>query len=141
MTTPFKKGNTDERLERALEGLGRAQPPPDLSARIIARLPQTAPAPARLPGWLGPCTLLAALLSLAFAFKTALELRSNGVFELISVYSSQPQIVINYPGAAFDVLTSAIPWATVGASVLALGLVSVLVYRVTGGMTLTSRWR
>lgn len=126
-------------LERALAGLERVEPQGDLTARILARLPQDAPL--TLPVWLAPLTVLVALASSALAFRTAFDLRANGAFDLLATYTSQPQIVTAYPSAAWDALTAAIPWATLTASVIALGVALALVYRLAGGLTLTARTR
>lgn len=123
-------GSTEERIERALQELAPAAPAPDLSARIIAQLPRTDGARAANPV-LGAATLLAALLGVALAYKTAFDLSANGAFELLSFYTAQPAIVTTYPGEALGALAQAIPWLTVllGASVLFVAVY--LIYRVT----------
>lgn len=126
-----------ERMETWLNGLHRVQPARDLSARILAQLPLQA----HPPVWLALGTLLAAAFSLLFVFQTAFDLRANGVFDLLATYSAQPQILTTYPDAAMDAFTSAVPWATLGGSLLALSLVMVLIYRLAGNRVAISRWR
>jgi len=123
-------GATDERIERALRELAPAAPAPDLSARIIAQLPRTNAAQPANP-LLGAAALLAALLGVALAFKTAFDLSANGAFELLAYYTAQPAIVTTYPGEALGALAQAIPWLTVlfGAGVLFVA--AYLIYRVT----------
>src|SRR5436305_1723971 len=59
-----------QRFERVLSGLERAEPAGDLSAQIIARLPQAARGGANT-AWLGVATLIAAMIGLALAYQTA----------------------------------------------------------------------
>lgn len=126
-----------ERMETWLNGMRRAQPAHDLSARILAQLPTHA-AP---PIWLALGTLLAAAFSLLFVFQTAFDMRANGAFDLIATFSAQPQIITDYPGAAMDAFTSTLPWAALAGSLLALSLVMVLLYRLAGSRVVLSRWR
>jgi anti-sigma factor RsiW len=128
-----------QRMERALQGLGRAEPAADLSARIIAQLAHRSRANA--PVWLGLLTLAVALLSFGLAYQTAFDLQTNGAFELVAVYSSQPQILTTYPGAAWDAFVSAIPWATLVAAGAALCAAMVLVYRFAGRNLILARAR
>ena len=110
---------TEERMERALQEIGRAQPARDLSARIIATLPRDAREPnAQTNKWFGIATLLAALLGFALAYQTAFTLRANGAFELVYNYTTQPEIVTLYPSEAWGALAAAIPWLNVGVSVV-----------------------
>lgn len=120
-----------ERMERVLNGLGRAEPAADLSARIIATLPQQARGP-QTNGWLGAATVLAALLGFGMAYQTALTLGTNGAFELVSYYTAQPEIVTTYPNEAWGALAAAVPWVTVAISLVMLAVALVLTYRWTG---------
>lgn len=121
-----------QRVEAALQRLSRIEPAPDLSARIIARLPRTAVEPMRTRSpWLGAAAFLSALLGLVLAYQTAFDLRMNGVFELVSYYTSQPAIVTTYPNEAFGALWSAIPWATLVLSFAVLAMALLLVMRAT----------
>lgn len=123
---------TDERLEHALRAVPHAQPASDLSARIIAQLPQNhAAAHAR---WLGALTLSAALLGIALAYQTAFDLSTRGAFELVAYYTAQPAIVATYPREAFDALAQAIPWLTALTSACMLGIALILVYRLTANV-------
>lgn len=121
-----------ERVEAALTRLSRMEPAPDLSARIIARLPRAASRPAlqHSPG-LRAAALVAALVGLGLAYQTAFDLRMNGVFELVSYYTSQPEIVTTYPNEALGALWSAIPWATLVLSFAVLAAALFLVMRAT----------
>lgn len=123
-----------ERMERVLSGLGRAEPAADLSARIIATLPQHARSP-QTSAWLGAAAVLAALLGFGLAYQTAFLLRINGVFELVSYYTSQPEIVTTYPNEAWGALAVAVPWMTVAISLVMLTVALVLTYRWTGRST------
>lgn len=118
----------DERLERALRVVPRAQPATDLSARIIAQLPQRRDARAQ---WLGALTLAAALCGIVLAYQTAFDLDARGAFDLVAYYAAQPAIVATYPREAFGALAAAIPWLTVAASVSALGVALILAHRLT----------
>lgn len=119
----------DERLEDALRAVPRAMPPGDLSARIIAQLPQQrAAAHAR---WLGALTCGAALLGIALAYQTAFDMSMRGAFDLLAYYTAQPAIVATYPREAFDALAQAIPWLTLLLSASVLGAALILVYRLT----------
>lgn len=117
----------DERLENALRAVPRVQPAQDLSARIIAQLPQN-PAAARAR-WLGALTAGAALLGLVLAYQTAFDLYSRGAFDLVAYYTAQPAIVATYPREAFGALAQAIPWLTAALSASVLGFALVLTYR------------
>lgn len=123
-----------ERMERVLHGMGRAEPAPDLSSRIIATLPKHARGP-NTNGWLGAATVLAALLGFGLAYQTAFTLRANGAFELVSYYTAQPEIVTTYPNEAWSALAAAVPWVTVAISVLMLAVALVLTYRWTARST------
>jgi hypothetical protein len=124
-----------ERIERALAGIKRDEPAPDLPQRIITQMPRHPPA----PRWLVPVTVGGALVSFILAYQTAFDLRANGVFDLLAVYSSQPQIVVTYPAVALGALTTAVPWVTLGASLVALALVLILVYQMAGASLWVSR--
>ncbi len=125
--------STDERIERALYELGRVEPAPDLSARILTTLPpQARRARVPAPAWLGAATLLAAMLGFALAYRTAFILRANGAFDLVAYYTAQPEIVTLYPNEAWNALAAAIPWATVVTAALMLTLALALTYRWTG---------
>lgn len=119
----------EERLERALKNLPRVKPANDLSARIIAQLPAVNAARQRR---LVPVTLGAALLGIAFAFQSAMDMYNNGALELLSYYAAQPAIVTTYPHEAFVVIACAMPWLSIFASACVLGLALALVRRVTG---------
>lgn len=119
---------TDERLERALRAVPRAQPANDLSTRIIAQLPQPRVAHAR---WFGALTLAAALCGIVLAYQTAFDLDTRGAFDLMAYYAAQPAIVATYPREAFGALAAAIPWLTVAASASALGVALILASRLT----------
>lgn len=122
------KPTTSDRIERALHELERVEPAPDLSRRILAALPREAqPNP-----WLGVTTLLAALIGFALVYQTAFTLRANGAFELLSYYTSQPEIVTTYPGEAWTALSSVVPWMTVTISIATLALALFLMYRWSG---------
>jgi hypothetical protein len=124
--------SNDARLEDALRNLPRAQPASDLSARIIAQLPQNRATPhAR---WLGALTVSAALLGIVLAYQTAFDLHTRGAFDLVAYYTAQPAIVATYPREAFGALAQAIPWLTVLASASVLGLALVLVYRLAANV-------
>lgn len=123
--------NTSERMEQALRELEPAKPARDLAQRIIATLPRSArQAPAN--PWLGVSTLFTALLGFALAYQTAFILRANGVFELLSYYTAQPEIVTTYPAEAWTALSAVIPWVTVTVSVVTVALALWLMYRWSG---------
>jgi hypothetical protein len=128
-----------QRLERALEQMTRAEPANDLAERIIATLPRRARSGTANP-WLGPATLLAAMLGFALAYQTAFTLRANGAFELLSYYTLQPEIVTTYPNQAWGALAAAVPWMTLAASLVMLAIALVLTYRWAsrGGMRAVS---
>lgn len=119
----------EERLERALKNLPRVKPANDLSARIIAQLPRADAARQRR---LALVTIGAALLGIAFAFQSAMDMYNNGALELLSYYAAQPAIVTTYPHEAFVVIACAMPWLSIFASACVLGLALALVRRVTG---------
>ena len=119
--------SADERLEQALRDVPRAAPAPDLSARIMAQLPQTH-APTRQ---LRVITLIVALLGLVLAYRTAFDLHTNGAFELLTYYTNQPAIVTTYPRQAFGALAQAIPWLMVLASTAMWASALYLVFRMT----------
>ena len=119
----------DERLENALRSLPRAKPARDLSARIIATLPQNhAAVHAR---WLGALTFGAAVVGIALAYQTAFDMSMRGAFDLLAYYTAQPAIVATYPREAFGALAQAIPWLTAVMSAGAMGIALILVYRLT----------
>ncbi len=121
-----------QRVEQSLKRLTRVEPAPDLSARIISKLPRAASQPMAYPSrWLGAAALVSALLGLVLAYQTAFDLRVNGAFELVSYYTAQPEIVTTYPSEAFGALSSAIPWATLVLSFLVLAVALFLVMRAT----------
>lgn len=120
-----------QRFERVLSGLERVEPAGDLSAQIIARLPQAARGSVN-NAWLGAATLIAAMIGLALAYQTAFLLRANGVFDLVSYYTAQPEIVTLYPDQALGTLAGAVPWLTVGISLVMLAVTFVLTVRWTG---------
>lgn len=120
-----------QRFERALSQMARAEPAEDLSARIIAALPRQA-SHARTNGWLGAATLIAALIGFALAYQTAFMLRANGVFDLVTYYTTQPEIVTMYPNEALGALAVAIPWMTVTFSLVMLAVALALTFRWTG---------
>ncbi len=120
----------DERIERALQDIGRAEPANDLSARIIANLPRAAQTPNVNVG-LGVVTLLAALLGFALAYQSAFTLRANGAFDLVSYYTTQPEIVTMYPSEAWRALAAAIPWMSMGISMVMLAVAFWLTARLT----------
>ena len=122
------KPTTSDRIDRALQELERVEPAPDLSRRIIVALPRETQA----NPWLGVTTLLAALLGFALVYQTAFTLRANGAFELLSYYTSQPEIVTTYPGEAWTALASVIPWMTVIICIVTLALALLLMYRWSG---------
>lgn len=119
-----------QRIERALEQLPRAEPAADLAERILATLPRQAREPIANP-WLGPATLIAAMVGFALAYQTAFTLRANGAFELVSYYTMQPEIVTTYPNQAWSTLAAAVPWVTLAVSLVMLALALVLTYRWT----------
>jgi hypothetical protein len=126
-----ERARNAQRLELALGELTKVEPAADLSARIIATLPKQANG--RHPTvWLGAACLFAALAGLALTYETAFTLRSNGVFELVSFYTAQPEIVTMYPNEAWGALAGAIPWLTVAFSLVTLALALALAYRWTG---------
>lgn len=120
-----------QNLERALSQMTRAEPAADLSARIIAALPRQA-RQEPTNGWLGAATLIAALIGFALAYQSAFLLRANGVFELVSYYTTQPEIVTMYPNEALGALAVAIPWMTVAISLVMLAVALGLTFRWTG---------
>lgn len=121
-----------QRIERALGQLERIEPSVDLSERIMAALPQEArQSNGAWSPWLGVTTLFAALLGFALAYQTAFTLRANGAFELVSYYTTQPEIVTTYPNQAWEALASAIPWLTAAVSIVMLAVALVLTYRWT----------
>ena len=119
--------SADERIEQALREIPRAAPAPDLSARIVAQLPQ-AYAPTRR---LRALTLVVALLGVMLAYRTAFDLYTNGAFELLAYYTTQPAIVTTYPRQAMGALAQAIPWLMVAASTGMLASALYLVFRMT----------
>ena len=121
---------TDERIERALQEIGRTEPAGDLSARIIANLPHDAHTWNAKAG-LGVVTLLAALIGFALAYQTAFTLRANGAFDLVSYYTTQPEIVMMYPSEAWRALAAAIPWMSMGISMVMLAVAFWLTARLT----------
>ena len=120
------------RVEDVLGQIARVEPAADLSARIIATLPRRAQQsnPSVNP-WLGVATLLAAMIGFALAYQTAFTLRANGTFELVSYYTTQPEIVTTYPGEAWGALAASIPWMTLAISMVILAVALVLTYRWT----------
>ena len=120
----------DERLERALHELPRAKPAHDLSARIIAQLPQAETARAQ-PRYLRALTAALALCGLVLAYQTAFDLSARGALDLMSYYAAQPAIVTLYPLEAFGALAQAIPWLMLVSSATVLSIALVLVYRLT----------
>ena len=100
------------RIEGALAQLPRDSASPTLAARIIAALPATAPrrVPKRPSLRLGLAFAVAAALMLALVYQTAVDLSANGAFDLLSMYTSMPQIVTNYPTEALATLVDAVPW-------------------------------
>jgi hypothetical protein len=121
---------TDERIERAFAEIGRVQTPPELPGRIIAALPRQARGPNASP-WIGVATLIAAMIGFALAYQTAFTLRSNGAFELVSYYTTQPEIVTTYPNQAWATLAEAVPWMTLAISLVMLTIALILTYRWT----------
>lgn len=128
-----------QRVERALTQVGRVEHAPDLSTRIIAALPSEARQNAFVNPWLGVITLFAAMLGFALAFQTAVTLRANGAFELVSYYTMQPEIVTTYPGEAWGALAAAVPWMTVGIGVAMLAIALVLTVRWTSSTARLAR--
>lgn len=124
-----------QRVERALTQLARVEPAGDLAARIIAALPRAARQNAMVNPWLGVTTLIAAMLGFALAFETAVTLRTNGAFELVSYYTMQPEIVTTYPNEAWSTLAAAIPWMTVAISLAMLAIALLLTVRWTSQTT------
>lgn len=132
---PQDKLPTEERIENALREIERVKPTADLSARIIAALPNEAKHPnAALQPWLVVSMLLAAMIGFASAYQTAFTLRANGAFDLVSYYTAQPEIVTMYPSQAWGALAAAIPWMTVLLSLMMLVVAFVLTYRWTSGI-------
>lgn len=127
--------STQERIERALQELPREMPAPDLAARIVAQLPQTALSHAANRRLMA-ITLIAALLGLLLVFRTAFELHRGGALDLISFYAAQPAIVTTYPGEALGALAQVIPWVTVLQSASVLLVALWLVSRLTAN----ARW-
>ena len=119
--------SADERIEQALREIPRAAPATDLSARIVAQLPQTR-APTRQ---LRVITFVVALLGVLLAYRTAFDLYTNGAFELLAYYTAQPAIVTTYPRQAFGALAQAIPWLMIAASTGMLASALYLVFRIT----------
>ncbi len=119
--------SADERIEQALREIPRAAPAADLSARIVAQLPQTR-APTRQ---LRVITFVVALLGVLLAYRTAFDLYTNGAFELLAYYTAQPAIVTTYPRQAFGALAQAIPWLMIAASTGMLASALYLVFRIT----------
>lgn len=119
-----------QRLERALEQMTRVEPAEDLAERIIATLPRQARETGANP-WLGVATLIAAMIGFALAYQTAFTLRANGAFELVTYYTTQPEIVTTYPNQAWSTLAAAVPWMTLAVSLVMLALALVLTYRWT----------
>jgi len=120
------------RMEEALAHLARAEPAADLSARIIATLPRRAQqSNSPVNPWLGVATLLAAMIGFALAYQTAFTLRANGAFELVSYYTTQPEIVTTYPGEAWGALAASVPWMTLAISTVILAVALILTYRWT----------
>lgn len=119
-----------QRLERALEQMTRVEPAGDLAERIIATLPRQAREPNANP-WLGAATLIAAMVGFALAYQTAFTLRANGAFELVSYYTTQPEIVTTYPNQAWSTLAAAVPWMTLAVSLVMLAVALILTYRWT----------
>lgn len=121
-----------QRLEESLAMLGRAPHATDLTARILAQLPADAQIAPWRPTWPVAAAAAAAVIATALAFQTALDLRAGGVFDLMAVYSTQPEIVSMYPDAALGALSAVVPWASLLASLLALVAALALAYRAAG---------
>lgn len=126
-----------QRIERALARLPRATPAPDLSTRILTALPAQAsdPATTRRLRLNGLAVAITAWLGLVFVYRTAFDLQSNGALELLSIYTSQPDIVATYPWEALTALFESLPWMTMaltlGVLVLTFALARQLWTRLT----------
>jgi hypothetical protein len=117
-----------QKLERGLYALSRIEPAIDLPDRIISSLPMGRAHTLGAGPWLGTATLIAALLGFSLALKTAIDLRTNGAFELVSYYTSQPEIVTTYPDQAWGAFSSAVPWISVTLSLSLLAATLFLMY-------------
>jgi hypothetical protein len=102
------------RVESALGRIARGSPPVDLASRIVRQLPAERFYPASASGERRHkgIAVLFALVSLALVYQTAFDLQVNGVLDLLSVYSSQPDILATYPAPALGALIGAVPWLT-----------------------------
>ncbi len=101
---------SERKFARALSRIPRAEPRPDLAARIQAALPpQIEPNAWLRPNLMAIATILAGGLLLVVAYQTIVELQLGGAWDFVSLFASRPDILSAYPFESLSALAESLP--------------------------------
>ena len=133
-----------DRLDELLSQLRRAEPEPDLAGRIVAAVEaQAAAAETRQRRWrttaIGLGVAFAALLFLALGYDTLVVLNQGGALAFLSLFWSQPDVVVSYPVEALLALVESLPLVELALTLGALLVGALLVEQLAAVLRGVSR--